>query len=104
MPEEESRQFTDKDVDKAFLLTIEQAVMDLYSEAGALDSSDTPKEAHDKLLAKGGKVHHKVVDLYKSILYLRIGDKLTHVSYVWRENDEFKFVTMTREEYLDGIK
>lgn len=98
MSEKESRQLADKDVAIAYLVTVEQVIMDLYQESGAIEGAKTPEEAKAALDSVGGHIQRHVIEPYREMISLTIMDEMTHVAQVWREDDEIKYVILTAEE------
>ena len=99
MSEKESRHITDKDVAQAYLVTVEQVVMDLMQESCAMGSDgETPEDVKKNLIKLGCHIQRHVIEPYREMVSLTKGDEITHVAQIWREDDEIKYVILTAEE------
>lgn len=99
MPEKESRQLTDQDVDKAYIIVVEQVIVELLQLSGAseLDGDNIM----ENLKSLGGHIQRHIVDKHREMVTLTFGETITHVAQIWREGDSILHLIQTAEEIIE---
>lgn len=103
MSEEESRYITNQDVEQAYLVAVEQVIVEMLQITGVEDG--TPSEVLDRAKSAGYEIQRKIIEPWEHELIMLVkDDAISHIGHVLKDGQYIKHVILTAEEFQEHYK